>query len=428
MTNQSNKLLPLTLCLWAALSGCNGPGSNSTSGSGVTPTAPAAFNASGVRDQVEQMVNEAIRTNPSLINAAVLISIPGEDFIYQQGFGVADPETQEAMTAEHPYRLASISKTFTAAVVLRMIEEGHFQLDDNLGLLFQDDDIPGPYTVNDLLVLDGTARGSEITIRQLLSHRSGLKDYIFDNKASSDSSYFEDVVADILTNNGEGVAQRLWTPNEMLQFYIDNWGTEPYEAPGGGFHYADTNFLILGLLVQKYAGVSLGQAYRNYVFDPLSIAEGYISWHEDPPVRSPAHHYFNSDAYNLGAGNVDVTDFRGMSVDWAGGGLAMNLESQRKFLRALVDGTFYTHQETFSEMRSWEQVDENDDQAGTYGLGFHRVTLGNHDTWGHDGFWGTNMLYLPGKDAIIVTTLNQEAADTDLFVSNVLKILDEASW
>ena len=432
MKNTNNTLLIAALCLCISVSGCN---NGSSSGSTATPTPPVTFNASGVEEQVEQMVAEVIASNPSLVNAAVLISIPDEDFLYQQGFGTADPDTGAAMTADHPYRLASISKTFTAAVVLRMVEEGHFQLDDNLGLLLQNDDVPAPYAVNDLLVLNGTPRGSEITVRQLLSHRSGLMDYIFDEQPNTETSYLDDVLVDVLTNNGNGLAQKLWTPTELLSFYLNTWRTQPASTPGQGYHYSDTNFLLLGLLIEKYADMTLGQAYRSYIFDPLQIAEAYIGWYEEAPVSEPAHHYLDTTAYGLDSGNLDVTDLQGSSVDWAGGGLVMNLESQRKFLRALVDNTLFTQSETFTLMRTWVSVDESDSVDGAqlieahgYGLGLDRETIGNYDTWGHDGFWGTQMVYVPTKNAIVVVTANQAAADTEAFIASIFEVLDEANW
>ncbi len=129
--------------------------------------------------------------------------------------GLADRENNTAMAAGLKFRIGSLSKTFTATIILQLVQEGRFSLDDKLASL-----LPGLIP-----------SGGQISVRQLLNHTSGLFDY----PQAENPNFFNEVSANPL---------RKWQPAELIAIANAN---VPYFAPGDGFHYSNTNYVLLGV-------------------------------------------------------------------------------------------------------------------------------------------------------------------------------------
>ena len=151
--------------------------------------------------------------------------------------GMAAPGGQ-VMSADTPVRLASISKTFVAAAVLRLEEEGKVQLDDSIAQ-YVDDQIVA------LLTADGY-RADQITLRHLLLHAAGLNDH-FPSEA-----YQQRVLTD---------PTHEWTALEQLEMFVDT--TQKLSEPGTTYSYSDPGYILLGLLLEQVTGNTLGQAVRE---------------------------------------------------------------------------------------------------------------------------------------------------------------------
>ena len=142
------------------------------------------------------------------------------------------------MTADRPVRIASNTKTYVAATVLRLSEEGRLSLDDSI-----DSYLPGPMV--DLLTGDGY-RPDQMTLRHLLTHTSGLYDH------SDSQKYGDAIMAD---------PQRRWTRAEQLEAAME-WG-DPWGPPGAIYTYCDTGYVLLGAIIEEASGRSLAAAVRE---------------------------------------------------------------------------------------------------------------------------------------------------------------------
>ena len=138
----------------------------------------------------------------------------------------------------HQYRVASISKTFTAALIIRLAEEGYLSLDDRLIYHLR---IPGlPFE-------------TEITIRQLLSHTAGVFDHL--------NSY-------VFWEDPYNTPTKVWTNEEIFQFAIDEGA---YFMPGTGYAYSNTGFYILGAVAEEILQQPLAQIFEEWIFEPLGL-------------------------------------------------------------------------------------------------------------------------------------------------------------
>jgi D-alanyl-D-alanine carboxypeptidase len=165
------------------------------------------------------------------------VAIPGRgSWVYAQG--IADLRTAAPIATDDHFRIASVSKTFTATVILQLVDEGKLALDDTLE----------PY-------VPGIPNGSEITIRQVLQMTAGIFDYSLDEQVVVD--YDRDPTI-------------LITPEDVVAI-VERHG--PDFAPGASLSYSDTNYFLLGLVIEQVTGMGAVQALQEYVFTPLGLTE-----------------------------------------------------------------------------------------------------------------------------------------------------------
>ena len=284
------------------------------------------------------------------------------------------------------FEIASTSKAFTAATVLLLMEDGLLTLDQPIGEL-----LPPEYTTG-LIVIDNHDYTPELTVRQILSHTSGLPDYW------NDPPYILPGVnaflfAYILS------PQRFWTPDNILAYVP---GLDPIFVPGTGWHYSDTGYLLAGLIIEELTGKQLHEVYRDRIFNPLGINDTWLHWRESPVSGLTESHRYE--------GTWDMYDKQHNSADWAGGGLVSSIRDLETFIRALADSSLFSDPATIDEMTNWIGT-------GTpwvqYGLGLFRTWLdnGQGEIWGHDGYGNSWMYYWPDHDVTMVGTLNQTSND-----------------
>jgi CubicO group peptidase (beta-lactamase class C family) len=287
--------------------------------------------------------------------------------------------TGAADASNQPFRIASVAKLMTAAVVLGLVEEKRIVLDQPATAYLP------PATMNGLCVVNGVDRSSEITVRQLLAHRSGLADYFFDGPADSGLTPFLNLLA--------SSPDRMWSPGEPVQWVRDN--LPAISAPGTTFHYSDTNYQLLGLIIQRVTGRPLATVYREKLFVPAQMKATYLEWHENPV--SPDKPL----PMNLGPINLDT--WRSLSSDWGGGGIVSTLDDVARFLRALFAGRFFRQASTLGLMQPAKGEE--------YGLGMQRVSVGGRTLLGHEGAYGVWAFYDPQWQVTFVGSVNQVTAE-----------------
>lgn len=334
-------------------------------------------------------------------NAVLLVQAPGVKWKGAAGF--ADG-AEEPITPDHAYKIASIGKTFTATVVLQLVEEGRLGLDDTLGEFFA----ASPFIPLDTLqIYNGESCGRRVTIKHLLGHTSGLGCYL-----AGDPRFIQYIV--------EHPATR-WTPATMMGKYFEyHLNRKPAFAPGQGWEYTDTNYLLLGLIIEKVTGTPLHEQYRVRIFEPLGLDDSYLEYYEHARGDAPLSHAYY--------GSLDVSGDVNTSFDWGGGGIVSTVENLNTFYRALLNGELFENTSTLEMMLRNTDNDEN----WNYGLGIKRMIIGGQAFYGHPGAYSCDAYYCPDEDISVVLTINQmnskdrkETLRTEA-VETVMRYLDAA--
>jgi D-alanyl-D-alanine carboxypeptidase len=383
------------------LAGCGG-GSVHTQTSVIARSVEPAV-ANRLDANLERFVTDTLQ-QPDVVNTALSFEVPQQHYRYLRGQGQANPQTGEAMTTDYPFRVASISKVFTATVILQLVEEGYFTLDTPLSRLLDNTLLPAGYTLDDLHVVGGVKAGGSVTIRQLLQHTAGMRDYIADTPTVQDGNgLFAQMISDVLNNGGRGIAARQWTGKALLGYYLESGlARNALAAPGRRFDYSDTHYLLLGLVIERVTGQSLTSNYRGRIFNRLGMAN---SWHEgfEAGRGRLAHHFYNLAAQG---NNLDITATTlDTSAAWASGAIVSTVEDLSVFMRALMQGELFRDSATLAQMKQVSVTSPN------YGLGLQRGVFNGREVWGHAGFWGAIMLHDPAKGAYLTMTLNQASRE-----------------
>jgi D-alanyl-D-alanine carboxypeptidase len=335
--------------------------------------------------RVQAMLDSKVRDNQGNGGGVFRIGI-GRDQVLWEGVAGERKRNGGAMQADAQFEIASVSKAFTAAALLLMVEEDLLDLDLPLSHY-----LPARYT-DGLLTIQGTEYGGTLTLGQMLQHTSGLPDYWNDPPyvAGAFNAFLWDYTL---------APQRLWQPKEILAYVPD---LDPISVPGTGWHYADTGFVIAGLLMEQADGKPLHEIYRDRIFTPLGMNQTWLHWREDGPIGAVDSHRYEGD--------YDMYTKRQNSADWAAGGLVSTTSDLQVFVHALCTGGLFTDPASLDAMTDWVPTGSS---GVEYGLGLFRVEFGFGlgEIWGHDGYGNSWMYYWPRHDVSFTGTLNQTEND-----------------
>lgn len=281
-----------------------------------------------------------------------------------------DPNTGEALQPEATFRIASVTKTFTAAATLRLVEQGHLGLDTPIAPL-----LPAPYPA---LLSRGGYDPLRITVRHLLTHTSSLIDY------AKTPEYEQAVIADI---------HHRWTREEQVRFALALG--PPAGAPGEVFAYSDTGYNLLGALLEVKTGKDLAVALRSLNgFEALGLSATWLETVEPVPPGAPAR--APQQFYGVPLIQVDA------SVDlWGGGGLVSTTRELESYYRALFEGRVFTRPETLQTMLTLPASNTSEHMA----MGIVQLLIDGVRCWHHEGSWGATAFFCPEFDLGISATL-----------------------
>ncbi len=332
---------------------------------------------------------------PSVI---FMVDMPNTNFTFQGAAGLANPETGETIVPEDQFIISSMTKTFTAVTILKLAEQGKLALDDAISLYLPEE------LVAQLLVLDGQSYGEEITVRQLLNHTSGLGD--FSNGVDVDGNGVPDFKELIL-----GEPDTIWDESMVLAWAIDN--VEPVGQPGEMFNYSDTNYQLLGLIIEAASGMELHEVYRQLIFEPLAMTHTYFEFRE-PVVagvdgRSVSNAYYNGVLWN---------ELDSHSYEWGSGGLVSTALDLNRFLWAWVNDDLFDDPASKEAMTTWVTTP---DCGTSYGMGLYRFVYeecdipGLGENMGHPGLFNSFAFYWPEQNATLIGTLNSNEPSLGFF-------------
>ncbi len=280
------------------------------------------------------------------------------------------------------YFIASTTKLFTTAIILNLKSAGLLGLDDGIGGYLDTAILKGLHTYK------GVDHSASLTIRHLLSHTSGLPDY-FQNKGAGGKSLQQELL--------EGHDQS-WTFEQAVE---RSKSMEPRFIPGapGKAHYCDTNFQLLGKIIENITGKSYSENCDALIIRPLQLTNTYL--YKDPADKRPRPMYYKTKPLAIPGA---------MSSFGADGGMVSTSPEMLRFTEAFFTGKLFP-QACIDELRKWNKI-FFPLQAG---VGIHKFKLpwifnpaGRlPEFWGHSGLSGALAFYSPGKRLFIAGTVNQ---------------------
>ncbi len=308
----------------------------------------------------------AKETPPGLV-----VWVDGPDQQFAGASGYSDLSTQTPMPPDGLFRIGSVSKVFTSTLILQLVEEGAVSLSDTLVQWLPE---LGAQITN----------GDTITIRQMLSHTSGIYDL-------TSGSYMDDLIASAEVEGDVAQVACGLTPTEAITHYVA--GHDAVFAPGERYEYSNTNFELLGLIVEAATGKTFETVLRERILDPLHMTHTYMDCTEDP-IDGLVHSY---DTFDI---RYDVTGVH-ESVAWAAGGIVSNAPDLILFARALFAGELFQD----SAMLKMMTVPVK----GLYGLGMMIDTAGYGHYGGITGF-AAMMFYRDDLDTVFIVLGNSMQA------------------
>ncbi|MFC4913785.1 serine hydrolase domain-containing protein [Actinomadura gamaensis] len=341
---------------------------NSSQEISTAPSAPSALDADGLASALDAVHRAGI--------PGVVAEVRDGDRVWRGAAGVADLRTGRPVTADMPHRVGSITKTFTAAAVLRLVERGAVGLDAPIG-----DHLPR-------LVPDG--RGAGITVRMLLSHTSGIPEYLF----SAFPSLRGFPAGDFSTRSLDDNRFRRFAPSELVAMGL---AAPPAGRPGGPSGvYSNANYLLLGELLRELTGLPPEEHITRDVIGRAGLR--HTAFPSAPRLPDP-----HPRMYEAFYGHIDPPrDYSEYDMSWTGVGasLVSTPGDLNRFYRLLLAGEI-VNATSLEQMRRTGPVLTQDGQSTIdYGLGLHRFEIpGSGTFWGHDGtVWGAQALSLTSAD------------------------------
>ena len=306
--------------------------------------------------------------------------------------GLADVVAKRKVTDDTAFPVASVSKTFTSALILSLAEDHLVDLDAS---------------VRSYLPTLGISRA--ITIRELLDHTSGLRDFFFHPRIDHD----------LLTK-----PTLVWDAARSLKYL-----GKPYGKPGTSWHYSNTNYLILGLVAEAVGGRTVAEQLRTRFFTPLGLERTFYQSVEKP--RGPlarSYRFVGTDptlpAIDLSDGTQVVPFTSVVTAAGAAGSIASTSSDLVRWAQALYGGSLL-EPATRAEMVGDVARTAPYKPGVAYGLGVQSVVIAGHPTLGHSGrYLGARaaIRWVTDERIAIAVVTNQSRSDTNKVLADLLKV------
>ncbi|MCQ6248608.1 serine hydrolase domain-containing protein [Streptomyces malaysiensis] len=266
--------------------------------------------------------------------------------------GVGNISTKTDADPKAKFRIASNTKTFTATVLLQLEGEGKLSLDDSVAKWLPDAVNANGYD------------GSKITIRELLNHTSSLPDYAADAQLSG--AYYNNTDPD-----------KAWAPQQLVNIALRQHA--PQSAPGEKFGYANTNYVLAGMVIKAVTGNEPGDEIQKRIIEPLNLNDTKFA-----TDSSISGNYLHGYSYSFLFGMRDVTTSN-VQIFSTAGAIVSTLDDMATFQRALMTGKLLAP-EQLKELKTTVPESSDGSTDITAGLGIGRVKLScGKVAWGHTG-------------------------------------------
>ena len=310
--------------------------------------------------------------------AVSIAVVRGKDTLVMKGYGLASREANRPATASTIYRIGSITKQFTAAGIMREVEQGKIMLDDPITKYLPD--VP--------------THGQRITVRNLLTHTSGVHNYT--DKPEWAKRWGEEM-----------------TPRQIVAF-VDK-DTLDF-APGTKYSYSNTGYVLLGMILEKVTGQPYATYLQKQFFTPLGLTQ--TSYCADKPKDSQF-----AEGYAATSGAVKPAEYLNITQPFSAGALCSTVRDLVRWQRALLDGRVVGAR-SYSLMTTADTL--NNGSKINYGFGLVPGQLGGKRTIGHSGGingFTTYGLYMPDENLNVVVLTNSDGGPGPLALNVTRAVL-----
>jgi D-alanyl-D-alanine carboxypeptidase len=242
--------------------------------------------------------------------------------------GIANQHGQIPMTKDTPNYIASVTKIYIATAIMKLSEEKALALDDPMAKYLPADLIKG------IDVYNGKDYSHQVTIRELVSMTSGIADS-YEEKGKDGKSMFDLFVED---------PEKSWTVDDMIKRARDD--LKPHFPPGTAVFYSDTNYQLLGKIIENVTHKQLSSVLEDFFFRPLGLQHTWLVGYPEPQVISSVN---PADVFD---NEQNITKTRSSRDYWADGGLVSTADDMIIFLKALNEGKIITRQ-SLETMQTW---------------------------------------------------------------------------
>lgn len=313
---------------------------------------------SSYAEEVPAQLKEATAGETS--GLAVLVARDGK-IVFQGGFGLADIETKTPVTPETKFRIGSVSKQFTAAAMLRLAEQKKLSLDDTLAKYYPD-----------------FPKADGVTLRQLLTHTSGLHSY-------TDKPEFISRVKEAIE------------PAKLIEWFQND---PPDFEPGKGFHYNNSAYFLAGEIVAQVSGKSLNDYLQETFFEPLEMKSTGVYVNASPPEGMARGYSYTNEKFD------PALDW---DMSWAGGAGALysTVGDLYRWNEALFNGKVVGNT-SFKAATTPVELPKGVDGMN-YGYGLMMFEVKRLPAIGHGGGlngWSSDLLRLPKQRCTVVALSN----------------------
>ncbi|MEM7573820.1 MAG: serine hydrolase [Bacteroidota bacterium] len=356
-------------CLWTV--SCNAPVASGQE-----------LNALPQQIEVETTLSELITTAGI---AGISVSVIQGDERADYAVGLAELDTNTPMTTDHRMLLGSTGKTFVAAKALQMAAAGELELDELAHSYLGEEEW-----------FRALPNWSSLTVRQLMNHSSGIPEYVY---------------APELWQGLQVEPDRTYTVAERMAFIAD---AEPVFPAGGGWSYADANYIILGAILESVTGTALYEQLEQAFIQPLGLRATQPSICRLMDGLSAAYTgNFFADLYGEQVAELGEYAFN-PQIEWAGGGWVTRPHDLATWVKALITGDVIP-KELQSDMQTFINQETAEIDEWGYGLGLISYATRYGTALGHSGFmpgFQTFMAYLPEHDFTIAFQMNTDPYHT----------------
>ncbi|HSA56977.1 MAG TPA: serine hydrolase domain-containing protein [Gemmatimonadaceae bacterium] len=310
-----------------------------------------------------------VRRAPA-VSVAVL---RGSDTLVMKGYGLASQETRRPATASTVYRIGSITKQFTSAAIMRLVEQGKLSLDDDLSKH----------------VPDFPLQGHKVTIRQLLNHTSGIHSY------TADSMWAKTWAQDL-------------TPQQIVDFVART----PFDfTPGAGYRYNNTGYVLLGMVLEKVTGQPYAAHLQRELYTPLGLEQ--TSYCPSRPTDTT-----HAAGYDVQGDIVQPAPYLSMTHPYSAGALCSTVRDLVQWHRALTAGRVVSPA-SLARMTAPDTLGYSGPRL-TYGYGLAPGQLQGKRSVGHGGGvhgFTSSSMYFPDDSVNVVVLTNSNGGPDPLAIN-----------